>query len=1020
MKRCLFFVLCLLALTTDVFGAYTFFPNEIVEFKAGEEPENVNGMKHFQQNIYWNDDGGVMSLEWAQERDFQWYAQVTGDLEIPVGCGEYISEDGVGKLFTLNNSHVYFTGSQGTVKVTATNPNFNGQEYTCSYTIRYHLAETESGKRWDFNTSHYNLSGNWDPNETHMSTNSESQVYHKYNSALNNDDGSTAVAEAAGLRFYAPNGTFGGNDPDGTTADRGRFICFKRGASFTIPASYFSGMTYPKIRIKMDRFGNNMALTVTNGKDAMGKSITGDYKIGGCQWIKSGNTWAYHGEYHFQPADKNQDFTISVKDGEYLMLLTVEVYDSYAMQTENEIEGTSYVLLNREGATTGQSAIYNLHFYGKGERCKIGDNTVSTTGTVTCTQESFVNQGDNIKFRYTSNVGEFGTFRMRIECYTHDGVYCTDYAWRTMAVGYMQEHSYPYTWDFTDVRPYINGENRMSREDYYNMSANNVETGFTFNDYKPAKRNLWENYGVRLSPDKAHSFLYCGGSQLWCGKDIIPETQYLAFAPINYDKSCNGALTMDTDGLHFDQPTGVSWWCWSVTVPSVPTNGVVYVRAHKLDAQFIIVNYQYKYDTDRRSFITDEVTTNGREIAVNDGTGDVIYVVPAPSQQTDVTLWINGLVVKKISVATDEKKVNIKGYASESRNHDIDAKLLPYFTGQDFKTYIVSDPDYENLTLTLTDVGSSDANYVMKAYTGCVIRRVGEGDDLTFNVFNNGKGFHLFVPDMHDTADGNNNKYVAAADKAVNDQFLVPVQSEKQVPYTNTNNYVKLNHNGFDNGAVWYAYTWSTDQDGTWIPESNGMFTGLKSKVIFVRMNPNGNVSWDNRWNQTEDLTPQNGKTYTITGWNNGNGKLAGYWSDSGQATDMTNYVLTYKYKKLNGSTLSDAMFEGEEKFYRVYSGWDIWLRANSAYLQLPTESVLTDDAPRSARMFTFLFDDSDEHAVTGIDNIECLEGLGTNAAPMDVNSKNAVWYNIYGQRLDGRPAQHGIYIVNGKKVMVK
>ena len=70
--------------------------------------------------------------------------------------------------------------------------------------------------------------------------------------------------------------------------------------------------------------------------------------------------------------------------------------------------------------------------------------------------------------------------------------------------------------------------------------------------------------------------------------------------------------------------------------------------------------------------------------------------------------------------------------------------------------------------------------------------------------------------------------------------------------------------------------------------------------------------------------------------------------------------------------------------------------------------------------MFTFLFDNSDEQAVTGIDNIEGLEGPGTNAAPVDVNNKNAVWYNIYGQRLDGRPAQRGVYIVNGKKVTVK
>ena len=108
----------------------------------------------------------------------------------------------------------------------------------------------------------------------------------------------------------------------------------------------------------------------------------------------------------------------------------------------------------------------------------------------------------------------------------------------------------------------------------------------------------------------------------------------------------------------------------------------------------------------------------------------------------------------------------------------------------------------------------------------------------------------------------------------------------------------------------------------------------------------------------------------------------------------------------------------GEEKFYRVYSGWDIWLRANSAYLQLPTASVLSDNAPRAARMFSFFFADANnEQETTAIDD---LEGMAAGAALVDVTDNNAVWYNIYGQRLGSRPTQRGVYIVNGKKVTVK
>ena len=41
----------------------------------------------------------------------------------------------------------------------------------------------------------------------------------------------------------------------------------------------------------------------------------------------------------------------------------------------------------------------------------------------------------------------------------------------------------------------------------------------------------------------------------------------------------------------------------------------------------------------------------------------------------------------------------------------------------------------------------------------------------------------------------------------------------------------------------------------------------LKSNIIFVRMNPDGAPSWGSKWNQTDNLTFTNGKTYTITGW---------------------------------------------------------------------------------------------------------------------------------------------------------
>ena len=759
---------------------------------------------------------------------------------------------------------------------------------------------------------------------------------------------------------------------------------------------------------------------ITGAKDALGKPISGEYGCGGSMWRPSGGNYNYRSCYQFIK-DGDSDVTpmkFTLKRGSMAKLYSIRIYrgdKSYRNHVERNTNADNYQMLNTysDGSVgdEGTEFWWTLHHRGKGETL-FNPVVLSYSGNLDLSSSRLFRAGNNLAVAFKSKIGQYGTFRLRIEGSDYTGDYVTDYADQSISVGYLEKMNYPYTWDFTDMKQWV---------DSYALTDEGMNKELS-QECMDNKVNIWETagdgYGLIVQNNSVSSNVrddqvFSSGGQLYAGNALFQESRGLGIET-SHGRAINSKMVLTSTGLTVSTNRNSEF---VLRVPEVDGGAAVYVRAKKLA------------ENGNRPYLEKCLVGSGAQqdfskiIAVSDeNTADeyVFVVKNASTNAQDIRIKLNNYEIKRIAVAADEKKVNEKGYASESRNHDIDAMLLPYFTGEDFKTYVVSNPDYDKLTLTLTDVGGSEDNHVMKAYTGCIIRRVGTDDNLKFNIFNDDKGFHLFVPDMHDTADGHNSKYVAAEVKAVNDQFMVPVLSEKQVPNTNTDNYVRLVYNGFDgDGAVWYAYTWDNQGD-TWIPEANGMFTGLKSKVIFVRMNPNGNVSWDNRWNQTEDLTPQNGKTYTITGWNNGNGKLAGYWSDSDQATDMTNYVLTYKYKKLTGSTLSDAMFEGEEKFYRVYSGWDIWLRANSAYLQLPTESVLTDDAPRSARMFTFLFNDSDGQAVTGIDNIECLEGLGTNAAPLDVNSKNAVWYNIYGQRLDGRPAQHGIYIVNGKKVMVK
>lgn len=75
-------------------------------------------------------------------------------------------------------------------------------------------------------------------------------------------------------------------------------------------------------------------------------------------------------------------------------------------------------------------------------------------------------------------------------------------------------------------------------------------------------------------------------------------------------------------------------------------------------------------------------------------------------------------------------------------------------------------------------------------------------------------------------------------------------------------------------------------------------------------------------------------------------------------------------------------------------------LSAGKAYLTIPTWAV-------SAQVGPILLEFDDEET-TGITNTECL------------SPNEGTWYTIDGQKLDGKPTQKGVYIVNGKKQVVK
>lgn len=978
MKRLFTLFVIALTCTIGVWAQRAYFLSETISYPTGAEPATDGGIKFVQQDIWWKwyeaeDPAHNLTRDLDADHDWVWTVDLTGDLTIPTG--HYLKKALDGKNYQVEagdyttGTRIFFEGNSGTIKVTATNPDYGGVTYSISYTVFYHT----DAEKWDFYSQRLDVGRAADSGSsmnTHLSdwtldtSGGAGEHVYFYNYEISDGSGNpreiknTApqIVETNGLLFYAPAGKFGlYNESDETGVAPDRFLALKPGAKVVIPASSYSGLSNPRIRIKMGRYGGvdadhpRIDLTITNALDALENEIAttaGDYKIGGSAWWGDKGDNHQRGEYHFIVNDENEDFTIEVHAGQWLKLYSIELYNSTELITENSVLGDRYQLLNVGGTegSDGVTGTYHVHYRGKGEGTSVYthnlDNSLGKkwdywpTGTVTCTPSSFVYGGaGDPKHTYTSKIGEFGSFRIRLDCHTFDGKYCTDYASRSMSVGYLKKvASYPYTWDFTDVITYDGGPNRMgnaeSSTDHYG------EADYVYYE-RWDKRASWETVegvaGHRVGKDGGgHNVIFCSGSQLWYGKTIIPELAGLGFTPSNSSSVYNNTLGITSGGLKIDQNTR-DWWCYRIAVPNVPADGVVYVRAHpeRSDA-FLNAGYSYgdyvKPIKDNPGNVEIRFTSTNT-FSTSDGSGDVIYVVPgnAESYAKNITLYFNGVTIRKIAVSTDLKTFNAKGWTTESRNRDIDPALTAEMNGRNITTYLVTGVDYTKKRVTMTPIN----DYLMHKATddgqeyACILKNSTES---TLNIVNG--GFYLFVPDMHD------------------EQGATSTSGYKLKNYYTAGTSImksKLNH------AYPAGYpTSSSPADGTPIP------------------------------------------------W-----KVDSY----------TNFAFTYQYYSLtDDGTTTGSVKDGPQGFYRIAKNGG-YSMGNQGYLPLLTANI-GGDVWAGARGFGLSFDEDEGGEVTAIESIDTIDSHAT--------AETAIYYSLSGQKLNGKPAKGGIYICNGKKIAIK
>ena len=768
-------------------------------------------------------------------------------------------------------------------------------------------------KKWDFFSNVYNVG---------QYKNTSSQLYNEVHKAdgltadwvdtymdLENEeerifksvydmegDNADMLKETEGLVFFTETnqlGIFNENDPSNSQFSD-RYIGLIGGGEMWIP-SLKAG---DRIVLKMGRYGKDSQgadkahLTITGAQDAVGKPITGDYVIGG-SGVATGNDlnngaditdpsqpW---GEYHF--ISTGGHFKLKVTDATLLKLYSIVIYKhDDTILTENELLGDEdhLEILNTEEFVTPDNVLLRLHYRGLKEATNYSAPVEAKTGNLVKTDVHVSNQTSYESLWYTYFVdlpespaaAKFGVFKARQGVKTIGEDYVTDYADCMIPVGYRETLEYPYTWDFTDLKKYVSA---------------GIDNDGTETDVADADLKLWKEWNMRVMPEEWDGTIFSSGGQLYGGKNMFDETRGIG---ITHDY--NNVASMTGDGTDLSGGLSVGNGAYGFIVPQVDKEQAIYVRAAKVGST---QKAKYEMSDGTTSYAYDLTADKVKDFPYNNG--DEMFAVVMPSNLTkkvDVKLSFQGYEVKKIAVSTDKKTVNVKGYASESRARAIDHALTSYFTGEDIKAYVVGSADYENRTLTLTDVGSAE-NHVLAAEQGCVI----DAGTPELNVLDG--GFHFFVPDMHD------------GDKVFSGDNLMKA-----------------------------------------------------------------NVAGDK-------ISPSEG--------------------------EYTNYILTYKYYQLdkNGNKTGSQQ-TGDEMFYRVANG-GATAKKNSAYLQLPTSKVKPSEKnPTGSAKFTFIFSDfSDDNTPTAIESLS-----ESDMQP----AKNAIWYNMNGQKLNGKPQQGGLYIVNGKKVLVK
>ena len=781
---------------------------------------------------------------------------------------------------------------------------------------------------------------------------------------------------------------FTGTNIHESEVDPERFVGILKGGEFRIP--WLEKNDRVIIYMGTGKGGNNpdeAKFSIKNAYDALHKEISPDdeYIVGGSQWNGANGDNNYRGCYHFfATGDKNNagkpaDMVFKVTGGSMCKIYKIQIYRGDRIVT-NEVVGATdndnkFLLWSKAADPNDESSEdeiddnqYNwtLKYFGKEQKLADGTNSVDNeiiakTGIVnqelTTSTETDPTEDTYNTFTYQHQAGEIGTFRMRGKDMEKGMNYVADYADHNVTIAYQQTQTYPYTWDFTDVTGIESNVTNLFDPEEQLGEGDTAPAGSGLTD------EVWNSI-TNESYQKTSRDL-----SLW----EVSGTSGNYFLRLNSQTSQTPQNLMERDNIFetAKEIGGNQVWANGTIVPEMQGLWFYTENNNQGNGEWIIKQ-------------GDDQNVGGLEFA---GTSPWFKKIVVPNVPKDAAVYLR---MTKITDDSVEPEVRYMFGQQESMSSIKTSATSPTGTGTE-TFYEVGDTGDYILALMNTNSGKSNLTLSLNGYRiqklavstdFKSILKVGWGSESRDHVidpeltsFMTGKDFKTYIVSGASYAD----KKVTL--KEVNAKSYVIPAAEEQ---------------GDKNATILRNMT--KDENNTSLENpyqvrilNSGFHLFVPDMNDYIASREDGRTNKKSLQDMSSNVLKSFADAGTITqdGTNN-----------------IFNYVLTTRTQDVNSGAITE--YENVQ-FARVPKKNGLTTTGNQAYL--PVDCSVSGDG--SAKL-QIVFEPMDEEPVEPI-----ADGVEMTVEELPGNS-DAVYYNLNGQKIDGRPTKGGIYVVNGKKVVFK